>query len=56
MDKGTVYTWKKFRHFVNGKQRHLAHCGIFENGVLPMYTLEGVNSVATFITAYEESQ
>ena len=33
-----------------------AHCGIFENGVLLMYTLEGVSSVANFITAYEESQ
>ena len=35
---------------------HCAHCGIFENGVLVMYTLEGVGSVANFITAYEESQ
>ena len=35
---------------------HWAHCGIFENEVLLMYTLEGVNSVANFITAYEESQ
>ena len=35
---------------------HLAHCGIFENGVLLMYTLEDVSSVANFITAYEESQ
>ena len=35
---------------------HLAYCGIFENGVLLMYTLEGVSSVANFITAYEESQ
>ena len=33
-----------------------AYCGIFENGVLLMYTLEGVSSVANFITAYEESQ
>ena len=33
----------------------LVHCGIFENGVLFMYTLEGVSSVA-IITAYEESQ
>ena len=32
---------------------HWAHCGIFENGVLLMYTLEGVSSVANFITAYE---
>ena len=35
---------------------HWAHCGIFENGVLLIYTLEGVRSVANFITAYEESQ
>ena len=27
---------------------HWAHCGIFENGVLVMYTLEGVSSVANF--------
>ena len=35
---------------------HWAHCGVFENGVLLMYTLEGVSSVANFINAYEESQ
>ena len=35
---------------------HWAHCGLFENGVLLMYTLEGVSSVANFISAYEESQ
>ena len=35
---------------------HWAYCGIFENGILLMYTLEGVSSVANFITAYEESQ
>ena len=35
---------------------HWTHCGIFENGVLLMYTLERVRSVANFITAYEESQ
>ena len=34
----------------------MTHCGIFENGVLLMYRLEGVSSVANFITAYEESQ
>ena len=34
---------------------HWAHCGIFENGVLLMYTLEGVSSFANFITADEES-
>ena len=34
---------------------HWAHCGIFENGVLLIYTLEGVSSVANFIIAYEES-
>ena len=31
---------------------HWAHCGMFENGALLMYTLEGVSSVANFITAY----
>ena len=35
---------------------HWAHYGIFDNGVLLMYTLEGISSVANFITAYEESQ
>ena len=35
---------------------HWAHCGIFENGVFLMYTLEGISNVANFITAYEESQ
>ena len=35
---------------------HWAHYGTFEDGVLLMYTLEGVSSVAKFITAYEESQ
>ena len=35
---------------------HWAHYGTFENGVLLMYTLEGVSSVANFITPYEESQ
>ena len=35
---------------------HWVHCGLFENGVLLMYTLERVSSVANFITAYEESQ
>ena len=35
---------------------HLAHCGIFGNELLFMYTLEGVSSVAIFITANEESQ
>ena len=33
-----------------------AHCGIFENGILLMYMLEGISSVANFIYAYEESQ
>ena len=35
---------------------HLARCVIVENGVLLMYMLEGVGSVANFIIAYEESQ
>ena len=33
-----------------------AHCGFFDDGVLLLYTLEGVSSVAYFITAYKESQ
>ena len=40
-------------HFLSD---HWAHCGIFENGVLLINTLESVSSVANFITAYEESQ
>ena len=32
------------------------HCGMFENGVLLMYTLEGVSSVENVITTYKESQ
>ena len=35
---------------------HRAHCGILENGIQLMYTLEGVSSVANVITVYEESQ
>ena len=35
---------------------HRTRCGVFENGVLLMYTLEGVSSIANFITVYEESQ
>ena len=35
---------------------HLAIYCIVDNGVLLMYTLEDVSSVANFITAYEESQ
>ena len=35
---------------------HRAHCSIFENWVLLIYTLEGVSGVANFISAYEESQ
>ena len=33
----------------------IAHCGVFENGVLIMYTLESLSSSANFITAYGES-
>ena len=29
---------------------------MFENGVLLMYTIEGISSVENFITAYEEFQ
>ena len=35
---------------------HWVHLGIFENGVLLMYTLEGVSSVANFFTVYGESK
>ena len=35
---------------------HWAHCGSFRNWVLLMDMLEGVSSVANFITAHEESQ
>ena len=35
---------------------HWVDCEIFENGVLLIYTLEGVSSVANVITAYKESQ
>ena len=34
---------------------HWAHCGIVENGILLMCTLEGVGGVAGFITAYKKS-
>ena len=52
-----TYGWDHWAHwgiFENGVR--WAHCGIFESGVLLMYTLEGVSSVANFISAYEESQ
>ena len=35
---------------------HWTCCGIFENGVLLVYSLEGMGSVANFSTVYEESQ
>ena len=35
---------------------HCVYCGIFENGVLLMYTLEGKGSFANFVTEYKESQ
>ena len=43
-------------HYTHFLWDHWYHCGIFENGVLLRYTLEGVSSVANFITAYEVSQ
>ena len=58
-----VWWWKNVSLYITIVQiifhflrDHCAHCGIFENGVLLVYTLEGVSSVANFITAYEESQ
>ena len=57
--------WNKYAQFKNGKlwdelcpqgiYHHSADYISFENGVLPMYTLEGVSSDANFINAYEES-
>ena len=41
----------EIREEMTGKDTEL----IFEYGVLLMYTLEGLSSVANFITAYEES-
>ena len=35
---------------------HWVHNGISEYGILIMYMLEGISSVANYITAYEESQ
>ena len=34
----------------------LGYCVVFENGVLLMYTLKGLSSVANFSAAYGESQ
>ena len=34
----------------------LAQCGSSENGILLMFTLEGVSSVENFIIAYKESK
>ena len=46
----------EYNSFPLGSLGQWAHCGTFENGVLLMYTQEGVSSVANFITAYEDSQ
>ena len=35
---------------------HWANYGTFEDGVVLMYTLEGVSGGAGFVTAYEKSQ
>ena len=62
------YTLGRFSLILQGRQvvllqiifdfflDHWAHCSIFENGVLLIYTLEIVSSVANSIAAYEESQ
>ena len=42
--------------YISNPLGSLGHCGIFENGVLLMYTLEGLSSVANFFTAHEESR
>ena len=51
-----IYVWKVMQIIFHFLHNQLAHCGIFKNGVLLMYTLQGVSSVANFITAYEQSQ
>ena len=52
----TLVRYHIFYHIFHFLWDHWAHCGILEIGVLLMYTLDGVSSVANFITAYEESQ
>ena len=39
--------------YISFPWNHWAHCIIFENEVLLMYTIEGVSIVANFATAYE---
>ena len=51
-----LYGIKNELPFESFSSNHWAHCSIFENVVLLMYTLEGVSSVVNFITAYEETQ
>ena len=54
----TAATYSLISNVSINRQRtpRLAYCDIFENEILPMYTQEGVYSVANFITAYVESQ
>ena len=42
-----------YRVIFNFLWDHWAYCGVFENGVLLLYTLEGVSRVESHITAYE---
>ena len=51
-----LFLVKLYRLYFDFLWNYLAHCSIFENGILLLYTLECVSSVANFITAYEESQ
>ena len=57
------FSYKKVSPYITIEQiifhflwNHWAHCDVSENGVLLMYTLEGVSNVANFIIDYEESQ
>ena len=54
--KTSPHTSPKCRLYFHFTWNHWVHCGVFENGVLLMYMLERLSSVANFITAYEESQ
>ena len=54
--KTQPYSFPILGYIFNSGFDHWVHSGIFEYGVLLMYTLEGVSSVAIIITAYKESQ
>ena len=48
-----LYLCRLYCHFLWDRW---SHCCIFWNRVLLIYNMEGVRSIANFITAYEESQ